>query len=91
MTNIDLQYQILGLQPTVFTKDIKNKYAYHHLVKIWHPDRFIDDPILKAQAEAEIKKINQAYEILKIYCQEAIAFTNRILIRQLLVAVLIKL
>ncbi len=68
MTNIDLQYQILGLQPTASAQDIKQ--AYRHLAKMWHPDRFVDDPILKEQAEAEIKKINQAYEILKIYCQE---------------------
>ena len=75
MTNIDLQYQILGLHPTASAKDIKQ--AYRHLAKTWHPDRFVDDPILKQQAEAEIKKINQAYEILKTYCEAAIADVER--------------
>ncbi|MGF1477988.1 MAG: J domain-containing protein [Cyanophyceae cyanobacterium] len=39
--------------------------AYLALVKVWHPDRFTDSPQLQQKAEAEIKKINQAYEALK--------------------------
>ncbi|MBD2360213.1 DnaJ domain-containing protein [Anabaena minutissima FACHB-250] len=55
-------YEILGLKPGVSQVEIKR--AYRQLVKIWHPDRFIH-PQQKQQAEAKIKQINAAYNLLK--------------------------
>ena len=42
-----------------------SKQAYRKLAKIWHPDRYVNDPILRAKAENQIKKINQAYAVVK--------------------------
>lgn len=55
-------YEILGLKPGVSQVEIKQ--AYRQLVKIWHPDR-CTHPQQKQQAEARIKQINAAYNLLK--------------------------
>ena len=39
--------------------------AYHDLVKIWHPDRHMHEPErLRSKAEAKLKEIVEAYEVL---------------------------
>ena len=63
MNDIAQYYQILGVTPSTSPADIKQ--AYRDLAKVWHPDRFFDDPTLRHQAEVKIKEINQAYEIIK--------------------------
>ena len=63
MNDIAQYYQILGVTPSTSPADIQQ--AYRNLAKVWHPDRFFDDPTLRYQAEVKIKEINQAYEIIK--------------------------
>ena len=63
MNNIAQHYQTLGIALTASPEDIKR--AYRSLAKVWHPDRFLHDPILRAKAEQEIKRINQAYQAIK--------------------------
>src|SRR5436190_22432574 len=41
------------------------KEAHRDLAKIWHPDRFGEDPRLRAKAEEALKQINQAYQLLQ--------------------------
>lgn len=41
------------------------KEAYLDLAKVWHPDRFGQDPRLRAKAEEALKQINQAYQLLQ--------------------------
>jgi curved DNA-binding protein CbpA len=53
------------LETTASLEEVKQ--AYRNLAKIWHPDRFIGDAQQKKKAEAEIKKINQAYEAIKFH------------------------
>jgi WD40 repeat protein len=65
MNNIGQYYRILGLELTASPEDIKK--AYRKLVKVWHPDRHTDRSTLLEQAEIEIRKINQAYEIIQEY------------------------
>ncbi|BAZ44842.1 heat shock protein DnaJ domain-containing protein [Chondrocystis sp. NIES-4102] len=65
MNNISQCYAILGIQPKASPEATKK--AYRNLAKIWHPDRYTDNPALKAKAEIEIKKINQAYATIKDY------------------------
>lgn len=65
MNSIDDYYKTLGLQPGVSTNEVKT--AYRQLVKLWHPDNFPRDPHQQQKAEEKIKRINQAYEILKDY------------------------
>lgn len=65
MNDIERYYQILGLKPNASLQEVKQ--VYRNLVKIWHPDRFIDDPYSKQQAEEKIKIINQAYDAIQTY------------------------
>ncbi|MDY7012097.1 MAG: DnaJ domain-containing protein [Cyanobacteriota bacterium] len=58
-------YKTLGLKPGASSEEVKQ--AYRQLVKRWHPDNFPCDPHRQQKAEAKIKRINRAYEILKDY------------------------
>lgn len=70
MNNIFQCYAILGIKHTASPEAARK--AYRNMAKIWHPDRYINDPLLKAKAEVEIKKINQAYAVIKTYQAENI-------------------
>lgn len=73
MNDISQWYGILGVSRTASPKTIKA--AYRELAQLWHPDRYVDDPELKARAEIEIKEINQAYSEIKTYLAEKISDT----------------
>ena len=60
--DINYAYEILGLEPGASQAQVKR--AYRQLVKIWHPDRFLDQK-QKQEAEEKIKSINAAYNKLK--------------------------
>ena len=45
--------------------DAEIKEAYRDLVKVWHPDRFGDDPRLRQKAEEKLQQINDAYRVLQ--------------------------
>ncbi len=53
-------YRLLETAPNSSPEELKR--AYRDLVKVWHPDRFADDPRLQARAQEKLKQINQAYE-----------------------------
>jgi hypothetical protein len=55
--------EILGLPLTATPGEIKE--AYRDLTKVWHPDRFVSEPRLRAKAEETIKSINEAYQVLQ--------------------------
>jgi DnaJ domain len=61
----DAALQILRLGREATRSQIKE--AYRDLAKIFHPDRFQDDPRVQAKAEAEFKQLITAYEALKSY------------------------
>jgi WD40 repeat protein len=67
MNNIAQYYAVLSIDSAASSETVKQ--AYRNLAKIWHPDRYVHDPRLKAQAEIEIKKINQAYAAIKSYLE----------------------
>ena len=58
---MDNLYQVLGVPKTAKQGEIKARYYF--LVKAYHPDRYTSTDE-KRQAEEELKKVNQAYEIL---------------------------
>jgi tetratricopeptide (TPR) repeat protein len=60
--DINHAYEILELEPGASPAQVKR--AYRKLVKIWHPDRFLN-PKQKQEAEEKIKQINAAYNKLK--------------------------
>src|SRR5579863_9623159 len=53
-------YQVLGVEPGASLEEVKE--AHRDLVKVWHPDRFVDDPRLQRKAQERLKEINEAYE-----------------------------
>lgn len=65
MDDIFQCYAILGIKPDATPEATKR--AYRNMAKVWHPDRYANNPQLKAKAEIEIKKINQAYTAIKAY------------------------
>ena len=54
-------YEVLGIKPNATQDEIKS--AYRKLIKQYHPDKFIDNP-LKNLAEEKMIEINKAYDIL---------------------------
>lgn len=55
-------YEILGVEKTASTEDIKK--AYRKLAFDNHPDRFQTDGPEKKEAEATFKKVSEAYQVL---------------------------
>ena len=55
----------LGLEAGASREDVRK--AYRDLSKVWHPDRFAEDPTLQRKAEEQLKAINQAYRNLQEY------------------------
>lgn len=70
LTKIDLNYyyQVLGLKPTASKEEIQQ--AYEDLAKVWHPDRFSQDPQLQQRAQEKLKEIHDAYEKINAYITE---------------------
>ena len=54
-------YEVLGVKPGATPDEIKS--AYRKLIKQYHPDKFIDNP-LKNLAEDKMIEINEAYDSL---------------------------
>lgn len=66
----DAHYQVLEIEPGASQHEIKQ--AYRDLAKVWHPDRFSDQPRLQQKAEEKLKRINAAYEFLKSYNPQSV-------------------
>src|SRR5438093_2620395 len=58
-------YRILELEPGASPEVVKQ--AYRELVKIWHPDRFPNDPKFQKRANEKTKEINEAYKKILAY------------------------
>ena len=54
-------YEVLGIKPGATQDEIKN--AYRKLIKQYHPDKFIDNP-LQNLAQEKMIEINEAYDAL---------------------------
>ena len=60
----DDAFKILGIEPTTNSRAIRAAYA--RLVRIYHPDRFVDMPDdVRAEAERRMKELSAAYETLR--------------------------
>jgi len=55
--------QILGLDSDASHRQVESTYRL--LVKVWHPDRFQNDPKLKEAADEKLKSINAAHAYLE--------------------------
>ena len=54
-------YKVLEIDENATTEQIKE--SYRRLVKKYHPDKYVDNP-LSSLAEEKMREINQAYDIL---------------------------
>ncbi len=54
-------YEVLGLKEGASVEEIKK--TYRELVKKYHPDRYMDNP-LSDLAEEKLREINEAYDVL---------------------------
>jgi hypothetical protein len=60
---VPTHYEVLGVARTADHAEIRQ--AYHRAARRWHPDGFADrSPGEERRAEAEIRRINQAWEVL---------------------------
>ncbi len=58
-------YRSLDLKPGADLGTVRQ--AYRVLVKVWHPDRFGNDPKLQAISDEKLKNINASYETVVAY------------------------
>lgn len=69
MTNeIQRCYRTLEIEPGTSLERVKQ--AYRELAKVWHPDRFPNDPKLQHKAQEKLKEINDAYKKLQEFISE---------------------
>jgi TPR repeat protein len=71
-------YLLLELEPGVSIDAVR--IAYRELIKIWHPDRFPDDPKFQMRATQKASALNEAYHKTTAYlagnCRETPADGN---------------
>jgi len=60
--NIRNSYKTLELDYGASMEEVKK--GYRNLVRVWHPDRFTEDPGLRKTAEEKLKQVNHAYGVL---------------------------
>jgi hypothetical protein len=61
-------YRILELEESASTQDVKQ--AWREMAKVWHPDRFPNDPKLQERGQEKLKDVNAAYQILTDYLSD---------------------
>ena len=60
---LDDGYRLLDLDPAASDEEVKR--AFRDLTKVWHPDRFGNDPRLRQKAEEKLKEVLEAYETIR--------------------------
>jgi len=55
-------YAILGLKPGASLSEVRRRYRF--LAQRWHPDRHVSDARNQAEAGAEMRRINEAYQAI---------------------------
>jgi hypothetical protein len=63
MSERDRACRILGLETDATLDEMRE--AYQDLKAVWHPDRFSDNPELKAKAEGKQEAVESAYKLLR--------------------------
>jgi predicted RNA-binding Zn-ribbon protein involved in translation (DUF1610 family) len=59
----DAYFELLGVSTDCSDEELTR--AHRDLVKVWHPDRFAQEPRLQVKAQEQIKQINQAYSAVR--------------------------
>lgn len=61
--NIDECFRVLELPDSASEAEVRQGYKL--LVNVWHPDRFVGNEALRAEAERKLKTINVAFSLLE--------------------------
>lgn len=64
-------YQILEVSRGASLPEVEE--SYRRLVRVWHPDRFNNDPSLRQAAEAKLTRINVAMDEVRAHAQKGSA------------------
>lgn len=56
-------YEILELAPGATAEQVRK--AYIELAHVWHPDRFVSNPVLRARAQHKMQEIDEAYRAIR--------------------------
>ena len=64
-------YRLLEIEPEASAEAARQ--AYHELLKVWHPDRFPNDPGIQRRANWKTAQINEAYQTVNAYLSGASA------------------
>ncbi|MGZ5444258.1 MAG: J domain-containing protein [Thermoanaerobaculia bacterium] len=63
MTTLRESYRMLEVRSDASDEEVQR--AHRELTKVWHPDRFGNDPELRRRAEEKLKAINEAWETIR--------------------------
>ena len=63
MSDLGRYYEILGLVQGASSEEVKE--AWRDLAQVWHPDRFPQNPRLRKKAQETLKRVNEAYDVLR--------------------------
>ncbi|MEQ1946238.1 MAG: J domain-containing protein [Bryobacteraceae bacterium] len=61
--NRERSLEILELKPGASPEEVRQ--AYHDLVQVWHPDRFVGNERMHRLAEEKLRELNEAYKVLQ--------------------------
>ncbi len=65
LPSVERAYRVLGLTPGAPKETVHR--AYRDLAQVWHPDRFANNERLQEKAGNNLRRINEAYEVLRDY------------------------
>ena len=63
--DISRAHKVLGIYPGASKDEVKR--AYRDMAQVWHPDRFEHNERLAQKAQKNLKRINEAFSLLKDY------------------------
>ncbi len=61
-------YKILDIEPGSSAESVRK--AYIALARTWDPERYVNNPVLRAQAEKKRKEIDEAYNAIRFFLPE---------------------
>lgn len=75
--NLEIErcYRVLELEPGASIEAVKD--AWRDLIKVWHPDRFSNDPRLQAKGHVRLKEFNHARKILEEHLADPSSLRRR--------------
>ena len=61
-------YQVLDLHPGAAAESVRRSYI--SLTQVWDPAKYLNNPVLRAQAELKRKEIDDAYMAIRAFLPE---------------------